>query len=290
MRALLPQVTAAILHDRCVRTRSQARGCVVTFGAHRLHGEKAFGCWGRRVLNAIAKDAVYADCPGGAPPQDHREEPRPGAGMPPADADRVERAGWYGHLRRRYDKVVEWCDGDGSPVRVWTDGSGGKEGRSAGAGVFYGRNNPCNRALRVPGRQTCARAELYAALHVLRTEQRAVSVRSDCRYVVDGILTWRHDWRANAWYDKPQQGRLIEHADLWREVDRLLALRTAPFEVRWTKGHPLPRHLAPGLTTELDAWGNVGADYLAGVASSTEDSGVLARAQVAAQCPAAAAA
>ena len=122
-------------------------------------------------------------------------------------------------------------------------------------------------------------------LHVLRTEQRPVSIRSDCRYVVDGVRTWRHVWRASAWFDKPQQGRLVAHADLWREVDRLLAQREAPFEVRWTKGHPLPRHHAGGATTELDAWGNVGADFLAGVASSTDDPGVLAGAQRTAQDP-----
>ena len=52
---------------------------------------------------------------------------------------------------------------------------------------------------------------------------------------------------------------------------------------------PLPRHLADQLTSELDAWGNVGADYLAGAASATEDPRALAAAQRAAQCAAAAA-
>ena len=267
-----------MLHDRSMRTRSQARGCVDTFGARRKHGERAFGYWGPLVINAIANDAVYADCPGG-PPTPHREDPRPKAGKPPADADALERAGWYAYLRHRFDEIAEWSDRASGAVRVWTDGSGGKDSSSAGAGVYYGRNNPHNRALRVPGAQTSARAELFAALHVLRSEPRAVSVRSDCRYVVDGIRTTRHAWRANAWFDKPQQGRLIKHADLWREVDRLLALRTAPFEIQWTKGHPLPRHLSHQVTTELDAWGNVGADFLAGIASSTDDPRALSRAQ-----------
>ena len=79
----------------------------------------------------------------------------------------------------------------------------------------------------------------------------------------------RHRWRANAWFDSPQQGRLIPHADLWRELDSMLARRGAGFEARWTKGHPLPRHLATLQSSELDAWGNVGADLLAGVASRT---------------------
>ena len=64
-------------------------------------------------------------------------------------------------------------------MRVWTDGSGGEDGRSAGAGVFYGRGNLRNRALSVPGKQTSARAELYAAVHVLRTEHRPTSLPQD---------------------------------------------------------------------------------------------------------------
>ena len=101
---------------------------------------------------------------------------------------------------------------------------------------------------------------------------------------MDGVRTWRHVWRANAWYDKPQQGRLVAHADLWREVDRLLAQREAPVEVRWTKGHPLPSHLRTEETTEQDAWGNVGADFLAG-AARTMSGACLARAPAEAQSP-----
>ena len=65
----------------------------------------------------------------------------------------------------------------------------------------------------------------------------------------------------------------------------MLARREAEFEARWTKGHPLPRHLATLQSSELDAWGNVGADLLAGVASRTTNPAELARARRTVQCP-----
>eukprot|EP00662_Eupelagonemidae_sp_cell21_P021816 gene21816-biopygen96272 len=155
----------------------------------------------------------------------------------------------------------------------------------AGAGVFYGYKHASNRALKVPGRQCNARAELFALLHVLRTEHRPALVRSDCRYVVDGVNTWRFAWRAKAWFEKPLEGRRIANYDLWQEVDRLLELREVPFEVKWTKGHPLREHLREEVTTELDAYGNVGSDYLAGVASGSDTPAHWARAQRVAQQP-----
>ena len=41
-------------------------------------------------------------------------------------------------------------------------------------------------------------------------------------------------------------------------LDRLSSAQRAEatFEIQWCKGHPLPRHLAPRVTTEIDAWGN----------------------------------
>ena len=159
---------------------------------------------------------------------------------------------------------------------MWTDGSAftSEDGIShAGSGVFYGYQNPRNRALSTPGEQTNIRAELYAFLHVLRTEHRACVVYSDCRYVVDGVNIYRKKWRSRAWMEKPLAGKYVAHADMWRDIDALLARRdnTAGCEVRWTKGHPLPMHMHPGQTTEIEAYGNVGADYLAGVASSSTD-------------------
>ena len=158
LRQMLPAVTAAVLHDR--RLRSHSRGCVVTFGARRAIGEKAFSIWGPRVLNVIARDAIYDNCATGPPECEPEEEP-PREGHTPPDPDAVERRGWYAALRHMHASVRERRD-SGGRVRVWTDGSSRVcEGRRhAGAGVFYGFAHPANSAFAVDGRQTCARAEL----------------------------------------------------------------------------------------------------------------------------------
>eukprot|EP00662_Eupelagonemidae_sp_cell21_P037082 gene37082-biopygen74340 len=285
LRKLLPAVTAAVLHDRRMRLRSHSRGCVVSFASRKVIGEKAFSIWGPKVLNAIAKEAIYDSCPQGAP-DDHEEEEKVGMGRAPPDEHAVERAAWYAGLRVQFAGRKEWHD-EGGTVHVWTDGSRCKRGgiMRAGAGVFYGHGNDSNSALRVPGRQSNTRAELYAVLHVLRTEQRPTVVRSDCRYVVDGVTTWRFAWRAKAWFEKPLEGKRIPNADLWQELDRRLALRAAPFEVQWTKGHPLRSHVREQVTTELDAYGNVGSDFLAGIASGSDDPARWAWAQRVAQQP-----
>eukprot|EP00662_Eupelagonemidae_sp_cell21_P057711 gene57711-biopygen89454 len=196
-------------------------------------------------------------------------EARRGWAGPAADEHAVERAGFYARLRDEFKGQEEWRNEEGR-VRVWTDGSRCLRGSrlSAGAGIFYGTGHAANRALAVPGRQCNARAELFAVLHVLRTESRPVVVRSDCKYVVDGVNFGRKSWRAKAWFQRPLEGRLIANADLWKEVDQLMELRETAFEVKWTKGHPLPRHVRDEVSTEMDAFGNVGADYLAGVASA----------------------
>ena len=87
-------------------------------------------------------------------------------------------------------------------------------------------------------------------------------------------------WKANAWFEKPLEAKLIPNADLWKEVDRRLHARVKPFAIGWTKGHPLPMHLSAQQTTELDAYGNVGADFLAGVASDPTERRIHDLAQV----------
>eukprot|EP00662_Eupelagonemidae_sp_cell21_P057788 gene57788-biopygen78169 len=254
LRGLLGTTTAAKIHKR--RLRRHTKGCVVAIAAKTQIGEKAFSVWGPRVLNSVAMDAVFDECPEGAP---EFEEPRrgpPRMGRAPADEHAVERAGFYARLRDEFKGQEEWRNED-DRVRVWTDGSRCLRGSrlSAGAGVFYGTGHGANRALAVPGRQCNARAELFAVLHVLRTEPRPVVVRSDCKYVVDGVNFGRKSWRAKAWFQRPLEGRLIANADLWKEVDQLMELRETAFEVKWTKGHPLPHHVRDEVSTELDAFG-----------------------------------
>ena len=99
-------------------------------------------------------------------------------------------------------------------------------------------------------------------------------VVTDSMYVHMGVLQWRHTWRANAWISSVPDARLRDHADLWRQVDAIIQSRPEGHVVtQWCKGHALPRHLSrgpddPGLTTELNIWGNTAADGLAGLATA----------------------
>ena len=75
----------------------------------------------------------------------------------------------------------------------------------------------------VQGAQTNQRAELTAFMYCLENEDEAMHVFTDSKYVQLGVKIWREQWRAKAWYKKPQQGIEIDHADLWQKVDNMLS-------------------------------------------------------------------
>ena len=181
---------------------------------------------------------------------------------------------YYGMLTCKYALCKESWDEEGRR-KVWTDGSSSMEvktgKRNAGAGIYYGNNNPDNCGIRVKigsklksKRATNQRAELAAVLHVLETNEGPLRIITDSMYVHLGVTETRHRWRQQAWLDSSTQGRLVKHADLWRRLDALLCQRPKHSVItQWTKGHARPAHVARGLTTEMDTWGNTGADGLA---------------------------
>ncbi len=131
-----------------------------------------------------------------------------------------------------------------------------------------------NTALPVRGHMSNNRAELQALLHVLRTGQRPLSIRTDSEYVANGATVNRLDWRARAWFRRPADALPIYHADMWREVDTLLDARApATVEVVWRKAHGLRTHVYAGLTTDLDVYGNCGSDHLAAIAAEEVTAG-----------------
>ena len=96
--------------------------------------------------------------------------------------------------------------------------------------------------------------------------------------MANGATVHRLDWRAKAWFRSVTTALPITHADMWREVDRLLDAREPDtVEVVWRKAHALRRHVAAGLTTDLDAWGNTGGDHLAAIAAEAPDAAERAR-------------
>jgi ribonuclease HI len=134
--------------------------------------------------------------------------------------------------------------------------------RRAGMGAFWADGHPFNFGQPIgEGEQTNNRAELLAVIRVLQIEARAVDIRTDSKYVWDGAVKHRFKWRQAAWRGKR---RLIVNADLWRQLDKLLAERSSA-DVVFTKvkAHATQQDVSDGVISAFDREGNTAADQLA---------------------------
>jgi len=129
--------------------------------------------------------------------------------------------------------------------------------------VFYGPGSVRNKAVPAGGVRSAQRAELAAFLAAVRGDKRRLEVRSDSRYVVDGVNRDLPQWRGRAWYRSPAKAMYISNADLWFQVERELASGREPVRVVWVSGHGTMQDVSAGKVSELDVWGNAGADWVA---------------------------
>lgn len=77
--------------------------------------------------------------------------------------------------------------------------------------------------------------EMTAAIQGLRALRRPsrVRLRTDSRYLEDGITRWLALWKRNGWqtwHRKP-----VKNQSLWRELDRLIEEHQVQWE--WVRGH-----------------------------------------------------
>ena len=101
-------------------------------------------------------------------------------------------------------------------VVVFTDGAcrcnQHKAVRRAGVGGFWADNHPFNFGAPLEsGDQTNNRAEMVAVIRVLQLEERPLDIRTDSKYLYDGVLRHRFKWIQMAWSTKR---RRIANADL----------------------------------------------------------------------------
>ena len=224
-------------------------------GARTRIGRKSIAVWGPVVLNQVLKDKVFEDCK-----PDIDRPPRACKGKKaeqrrPVDPDWLQQEAFHAELEHRYQHHHEDEISPDGRVTIWTDGSEKTiQGQQvSGAGVFYGINNSNNMLLRVQGDND--RAELAAFLHCLETEPRDMDVRTDSRYVADGVREWRNRWRARAWFRRPLQAQEITNADMWKRVDKLLQARNpGAVQCNWVRGHAHLRHVNAGETSDLHVW------------------------------------
>lgn len=128
-------------------------------------------------------------------------------------------------------------------VTVFTDGSCANNGATnarAGAGVYFGPDDPRNLAKAVPLEcyaQTSTAAELYAALcalQVLRGHPEVINIVSDSTHLVEGITNWMSQWKASGRWIKPGA---IANQRLWHDLDAAVVAHTPGVRFFWVKGH-----------------------------------------------------
>ena len=79
------------------------------------------------------------------------------------------------------------------------------------------------------------RMELTAAIMALEALTRPckIDLHTDSKYVMDGITSWIHGWKARGW--KTADKKPVKNDDLWKRLD----IARARHEVKWhwVKGH-----------------------------------------------------
>jgi ribonuclease HI len=155
--------------------------------------------------------------------------------------------------------------GMGTPQILWTDGACSHNQddrfRRAGSGIFYGASQAMNWQGMLPGLlQSNQRAELFAVLVACIRDPRPLDIRSDSKYVCDGVDSCQ-GWMQHGWSG--------QHADLWDLLADQLNTRMHPVSVSWVLGHAKRIDVLRGRTTWADKLGNDGADELAVAGAAT---------------------
>ena len=79
------------------------------------------------------------------------------------------------------------------------------------------------------------RMELTAAIMALEALTRPceVELHTDSKYVMDGITSWIHGWKARGW--KTADKKPVKNDDLWKRLDTARARHEVKWH--WVKGH-----------------------------------------------------
>ena len=141
------------------------------------------------------------------------------------------------------------------PVEIWTDGAcRGNPGPGVWGAVLVWKGH--RRELSGGEAQTTNnRMELTGAIRALEALKRptAVRLRTDSRYVLDGIEKWIAGWKRNGW--KTSNRAPVKNEDLWRALDA--AAGPHRIEWLWVKGHAGEEG-----NERADALANLGIDGL----------------------------
>ena len=99
------------------------------------------------------------------------------------------------------------------------------------------------------------RMELIAAIMALEALTRPckIDLHTDSKYVMDGITSWIHGWKARGW--KTADKKPVKNDDLWKRLD---VARTR-HEVKW---HWVKGHAGHELNERADQLANLGIERM----------------------------
>lgn len=162
---------------------------------------------------------------------------------------------------------------EGVPV-LYTDGcctnsSYPERVRRAGCGVFWGPRDPRNITERLWGPQTNQRAELWAVVRgvqsAIQSNYETVEIRTDSRYVVEGMNNWIHKWKKNNW--KTTDSKPVKNKEMFVLLNNLCLF----IDVNWVK---VKGHSNDKGNDMADMLAKLGANLLEQKAPNLEPSGV----------------
>ena len=124
---------------------------------------------------------------------------------------------------------------DNTAVQIFTDGAcSGNPGPGGWAAILrFGDHEK-----EIFGGETLTtnnRMELMAAIKGLEALKRActVTLYTDSRYVMDGIVQWMPRWKKNGW--KTSDKKPVKNGDLWAALDAAVSRHKVIW--RWVAGH-----------------------------------------------------
>ncbi len=122
-----------------------------------------------------------------------------------------------------------------SLVVAYTDGACSGNPGPGGWGVVVQANGKVHELNGGEVATTNNRMELTACIECLKTVPRefALTVRTDSRYVQDGISLWIKGWKKNGW--KTANKASVKNIDLWQALDALAQDRSIKWE--WVAAH-----------------------------------------------------
>ena len=122
-----------------------------------------------------------------------------------------------------------------STIIVYTDGACSGNPGPGGWGVVIICDEKIHEWNGGEAQTTNNRMELMACIEALKTipEEFSMILRTDSRYVRDGISMWIKGWKKNSW--KTASKAPVKNQDLWQDLDALSQNRPITWE--WVAAH-----------------------------------------------------